>query len=172
MSPVCRTKQCMLGKCPKAECHLCYSGLPDCPCLLLVLPQKKSLEKNASKGEAHGWERHNRCGQSFCVENIIYSGFNMASFLLCLCVIRKFSGENLWASFIDSIDKINYENKLPWQTWRMLAEESQREGQGEDPSVSHHCVFLHVKFQSGYQQGIKKMTPIQPHKTYIYLYTH
>lgn len=54
----------------------------------------------------------------------------------------------------------------------MLAGEAQSETQGEDPSLCHIIihVFLHAEFQSEYQQGIKKITPMQ-HKTNIYLHT-
>lgn len=39
--------------------------------------------------------------------------------------------------------------------------------------MSHHYpCFLHAEFQSGYQQGIKKITPLQQHKTNIYLHIH
>lgn len=92
----------------------------------------------------------------------------------CASVLsEKSSGENLWASFIDNKDKINYLNKLLWQTWRMLAGEAQEETRGEDPSLCHTIihVFLHAEFQSGYQQGIKKITPMQQHKTNNYLHT-
>lgn len=63
-------------------------------------------------------------------------------FLLCFCVIRKVFWENLWAHFIDNKDKINYLNKLLWQTWKMLAGEAQSETQGEDPSLCH--IIIHV----------------------------
>lgn len=86
-------------------------------------------------------------------------------FIVPPCWLKNLLGKTSGLVSLTNIDKINYINKLLWQDWRMLAEESQRGKEGEDPFQNHiiiqaFCtrspkVGISREWRTSHQQGNK-----------------